>query len=186
MSVERFETGRLILRRWEERDREPMLEINRDPEVTRFLTRASDETAILGFHDRMARMWSDNGFGLFAVEAKPAEPLAGRLVGFVGAAYPWFIPEVAHRPEFGWRLARAAWGHGYASEGARAIRDLAFGEWGFGEAIALIHPANDRSQAVAAGLGMAVERSVFDPIIDHDVDVWQMAGPAAPADTLDG
>ena len=74
---------------------------------------------------RVEEHWEEHGFGHWAVE--PLEgPLAGRMIGFVGVAYPTFLPELASRPELGWRLARESWGSGYATEAALLARDDAF------------------------------------------------------------
>ena len=53
--------------------------------------------------------------------------------------------------ELGWALARAHWGHGYATEAARAAREWAFAR-GVESLISLIHPANARSIRVAEKL----------------------------------
>jgi RimJ/RimL family protein N-acetyltransferase len=72
-------------------------------------------------------------------------------------AYPTYLPELAFRPELGWRLARAAWGRGLATEGAIAARDWALGELGMPELISIIHPDNAASKRVAAKVGMTLE-----------------------------
>lgn len=48
-----------------------------------------------------------------------------------------------------------------------------------GEALSLIHPDNARSQRVAEKLGMTIERQVFNPVHDREVDVWRMPAPRA-------
>ncbi len=58
----------------------------------------------------------------------------------------------------GWTLARAAWGRGYAKEGARASLDYAFDTLGADHVISVIHPDNARSIAVAERLGERYER----------------------------
>ena len=70
------------------------------------------------------------------------------------------MPELAHRPEFGWRLARGAWGRGLATEAAGAARDDAFERLGLPELISIIHPENERSRRVATKLGMTIEGEV--------------------------
>ena len=62
--------------------------------------------------------------------------------------------------ELGWALARAAWGHGYATEAARAVRAWAYAERGVERLISLIDPRNVRSVRVADKLGAEPERLV--------------------------
>jgi ribosomal-protein-alanine N-acetyltransferase len=65
--------------------------------------------------------------------------------------------------EVGWRLARAAWGHGYATEGARAALDFGFLRAGLHEIVSFTVPANRRSRQVMERLGMR-----RDPADDFD------------------
>jgi len=163
-------TERLLLRPWVPADETPMAAINRDPEVTRYLNRPVDEPAVEAFFADMTGHWARHGFGFYAVELREQ----GRFIGFVGAAYPAYLPELDRRPELGWRLARDFWGRGLAGEAAAAARDDAFGRLGLAELISVIHPANARSRSVAGRLGMAVERRVHNPHIDRDVEVWRL------------
>lgn len=153
-----------------------MAAINRDSEVTRFLNRAVDEDAVIAFHGNVSRHWEQHGFGFYAVESTEPES-TGKCLGFVGLAYPSFLPALAARPELGWRLGRAAWGRGLATEGARAVRDLAFDRLDVDELISIIHPDNVRSQRVARKLDMAVEQQIFNPVLGRPVDVWQLNRP---------
>ena len=96
--------------------------------------------------------------------------LDGVLVGVVSMNY--YDPETWMRspdgvPELGWALEREHWGHGYASEAARAYRDWLVAP----RVISLIAPANLRSQAVAARLGAQPERTVTMPSSREHV-VW--------------
>lgn len=169
-------TARLLLRTWRPEDEAPMTAINRDPEVQRYLNRPVSEAALAAFHGILVEHWERHGFGLFAVESRePAD--RGALLGFAGIAYPTFLPEVAQRPEIGWRLARTAWGRGLATEAALAVRDHAFGTLGLRELISIIHPDNTRSIRVAEKLGMARERQVWHAQLRRFVDVWALAAP---------
>jgi RimJ/RimL family protein N-acetyltransferase len=122
--------------------------------------------------------WERHGFGPFALESREADG-AGALLGFAGVAYPAYLPALAERPEIGWRLARNAWRRGLATEAALAARDHAFATLGFPELIAIVHPENTRSQAVARKLGMELERQVHNPVLRRPVDVWALPAPAA-------
>jgi RimJ/RimL family protein N-acetyltransferase len=153
-----------------------MAAINRDPCVTRYLNRPRDEREIVAFHDRVIDHWRRYGFGFYAVEVRRG-PLAGELIGFVGIAYPKFLPELAHRPELGWRLAPRAWGQGFATEAAQAVRDHAFERLELDELISIVHPENARSRALAERLGMAIAESVENPILGRHVDVWRLGHP---------
>jgi RimJ/RimL family protein N-acetyltransferase len=167
----RLLTARLTLRRWRAEDQLAMVAINEDPEVTRYLYRTVDPAAA-AFYQRVTAHWDEHGFGLWAVQSREGE-LAGALIGFVGVAYPAFLPELATRPELGWRLARAVWGRGLATEAAIAARDDALHRLGLRELISIIHPDNGRSQRVAAKLGMTLERLVYNPGIGREAEVWK-------------
>jgi RimJ/RimL family protein N-acetyltransferase len=166
-------TERLILRRWRPEDAAPMTAINSDPAVTEFLNRRMDAAATAAFLDRTQAHWAEHGFGHWAVEPL-AGPLAGEMIGFVGVAYPTFLPELATRPELGWRLSSSAWGHGFATEAALAARDDAFTRLALPELISIVHPDNIRSRRVASKAGMTIERQTPNPVIGRDVDIWRL------------
>lgn len=180
-------TERLLLRRWQPSDEAPMRAINRDPEVLRYLNRPAGEAALAAFHSHLVEHWERHGFGLWAVEAavplaageRGAELAAGTFLGFTGIAFPTYLPALAERPEIGWRLARRAWGRGVATEAARAAREHAFASLALPELIAIVHPENARSQAVAGKLGMTIECRVHNPLLRRLVDVWALAAPAS-------
>lgn len=65
--------------------------------------------------------------------------------------------------EVGWRLARSAWGHGYATEAGRAALDFAFGPAALEEVVSFTSTGNARSRAVMERLGMS-----RDPTEDFD------------------
>ncbi|MGN6332808.1 MAG: GNAT family N-acetyltransferase [Motilibacteraceae bacterium] len=155
-------TARLLLRRWRRpEDLAPFAALNADPEVVEHLpgplTRAESDALV----ERIEAHHERWGFGLWAVQVADGGPLHGRLAGFTGLAVPGFDPPFPHRAtpcvEVGWRLARAAWGHGYATEAAREALRVAFDELALPEVVSFTVPANLRSQAVMRRLGMTYD-----------------------------
>lgn len=150
MAVPELTTVRLRLRGWRDDDREPFAALNADPEVMEHfpttLTRATSDMLI----DMTTDGWAANGFGLWAVER--AED--GRFLGFTGLSRPSFEAPFTPAVEVGWRLARQAWGHGYATEAALASLDFGFETVGLEEIVSFTVPANVRSRAVMERIGM--------------------------------
>jgi RimJ/RimL family protein N-acetyltransferase len=163
-------TERLRLEPWRhDRHKGALAAVNRDPDVVRFLTGGvpipPEETELLSLD--IERHWATYGFGLWAV----VERASTQALGFVGLSHPRWFPALAPAVEVGWRLRREAWGRGFASEGARAALEYGFGALALDEIIALIHPENARSAAVARRLGMAVVRTLPHPFRAHELEV---------------
>jgi ribosomal-protein-alanine N-acetyltransferase len=158
VSLER-RTDRLLLRRWRDADRVPFAELNGDPEVGRWLGGTLDRAGSDALVDRIEAAWERDGFGLFAVEVVDGEP----LVGFVGLSRPSFEAHFTPAVEIGWRLSPAVWGRGYATEGARAVLALAFGELGLDEVVSFTAVGNASSRRVMERIGLH-----HDPADDFD------------------
>ena len=170
-----LQTPRLSLRRWLPGDEAEIAVIDADPEVTRYLN--PPVTPAARFSERCMEHWEEHGFGFFAVELRE-EPAPDRFIGFVGVGYPAFLPELARRPELGWRLARDSWGRGLATEAAVAVREDAFERLGLDELISIIHPDNAASKRVATKVGLRIEGTIHHSGLDREVDVWQLTAPA--------
>ena len=152
-------TSRLTLRRWRVADREPFAAINADPQVMEHFPaplsgEQSDELV-----ERIEAGFEANGFGLWALEVRES----GELIGFTGLAVPGFEAHFTPAVEVGWRLARPAWGHGYATEAALAALEFGFGEAGLDEIVSFASAGNARSRAVMERIGMT-----HDPAYDFD------------------
>ncbi|WP_026213988.1 GNAT family N-acetyltransferase [Nonomuraea coxensis] len=152
-------TERLIMRRWREEDREPFAAMNADPAVMEHypapLTREQSDIMV----DRIERQFDERGYSLWALEVIGT----GEFIGFTGLAWQTFDAPFLPAAEIGWRLARPAWGHGYATEAARRALRYAFEEAGLTEVISMTATTNLRSQAVMRRLGMT-----RDPAEDFD------------------
>jgi ribosomal-protein-alanine N-acetyltransferase len=157
--VSELTTERLVLRRWKPADRAPFAELNADQEVTRFFPatlprRSSDELA-----DRLEADIVRRGWGLWAVE----ERATGHFIGFTGLNRPAFEASFMPAVEIGWRLARPAWGFGFATEAARAAAAFAFEVLALEEIVAYAVKQNARSRAVMDRLAMRHDEA-------HDFD----------------
>jgi len=155
-------TERLLLRQWRPEDRPPFAALNADPEVMRHfpstLARAESDT----FADRCEAGIAQRGWGLWAVEVLPGDDRAGSgFIGFTGLNVPGFEAHFTPCVEVGWRLARGHWGHGYATEAARAAVGYGFDVLDLDEIVSFTYVGNDRSRRVMEKLGM-VEDGEFD------------------------
>ena len=96
--------------------------------------------------------WQLRRYGMWVMEHKET----GMFLGTVGFAEPEGWPGC----ELAWALARRWWGHGYATEGARAALAYAFTVLGKERVISLIHPENHASIRVAERIGERLQGSV--------------------------
>jgi RimJ/RimL family protein N-acetyltransferase len=148
--TEPVRTARLVLRAWMDADNEPFAEMNADPEVMAHFPAVLSREESDAIAGRIRKHFDERGFGPWAVELPGDAP----FIGFVGLMAPSFEAHFTPCVEVGWRIARAHWNKGYATEGARAALLLGFGELGLREIVSMTVPANVRSRRVMEKLGM--------------------------------
>lgn len=176
-------TERLLLRPWQEADREPFAAMNADLEVMAHmpapLTRAESDALI----DRWRLHTARRGFGEFAVQARES----GELIGAIGLTVPSWDADFMPAVEIGWRIARKFWSQGLATEAARDVLSWAFGTLQLPQVVSFTVPANERSWRVMERLGMrrvgGFEHPglpVGDPLRPHVLYV--IDGPKVAAD----
>jgi RimJ/RimL family protein N-acetyltransferase len=143
-----IETERLLLRPWQAVDREPFWAMGCDHEVMRYLSgliRAESDAVV----DRIAAIEADHGHCFWALERKVERDFTG-FCGILPPSAPIFEHEI------GWRLARHAWGQGYAREAAEASLYWAWTNLSEVPAImAITTQANARSWGLMQRLGMS-------------------------------
>ncbi|MEU8135861.1 GNAT family N-acetyltransferase [Streptodolium elevatio] len=196
-----IETDRLLLRRWRADDVEALAPMYADPEVMRFIrdggvrTREETAAAIAAYE----QAWDTLGFGLFAVELRGgpgdmpgvgpggvpggrsggggsgSRGTGGALVGWVGLAEPEFLPEIMPAVEIGWRLGRAYWGLGIATEAAREVLRFAFAYARLPRVVSICDVRNTASMQVMRRLGMAEERETVVPAYGKRVKVYALS-----------
>lgn len=143
-------TPRLILRPWEDRDRDAAWAMAQDPEVMRYLpplTREGSDAMI----DRMMAMQAEHGHTFWVLERRGERREDGQFLGMCGFCPPR-PPLVEY--EIGWRLAREAWGQGYGTESARAVLDWAWAHRDMATIVAITTRENTKSRALMGRIGM--------------------------------
>lgn len=175
-------TSRLSLRPVTPADRADLVALEADPEVMRhlnggrpvpeagltdsdFLTPRGAEPEVLAVHERTT----------------------GQFVGWF-ALFDDGLLDGIKTAELGYRLRRAAWGQGFATEGARALVGEAFGYWGFDRVRAQTLAVNTGSRRVMEKAGFRHVETVFpnfpEPIDGAEqgevvYEIWR-AAPGAP------
>jgi RimJ/RimL family protein N-acetyltransferase len=157
-----LQTERLIMRTWRDADIDPYTAMCSDPVVMEFFPKLQTRDESAAQIERLNSKIASDGFGFWALEHAGELPPSG-LIGFCGISRVWFDAHFTPAVEIGWRLRRDAWGHGFATEAARAA--MAFGwDLGLEEIVAFLVPNNRRSAAVAERIGM---RRDVDGDFDH-------------------
>ena len=161
-TIRRFDTirtDRLLMRRWRDSDRAPFAALNGDPETMRFFPETLDRAASDALAGRIEKRFDQQGYCLWALEIAET----GQFIGFAGLnPIPDDVPiPAAGGTEIGWRLARQAWHHGFATEAARAAVTVAFDGAGLPEIWSFTSVLNEPSSAVMRRIGMT-EVARFD------------------------
>lgn len=145
-------------------DLDELAALHADPEVTEFI-HPLDRAAAAERLRRDGSEWSKRGHGLLAV----LDRRSGAFLGRCGLKYwPQF-----DETELGWALRRDAWGHGYATEAARACAEWGFSQLAVPHLTAMIHPDNVRSVRVAERLALTPLREdvlLGDPVVVYGLD----------------
>jgi len=149
--IPRIETERLVLRAFRDDDLDAFAPMCADAEVMRHIGDGTTADRV-GAWRQMAGFnghWTLRGVGMWAAERKND----GVLLGRIGLIHPPYWPSL----ELGWLLGRAAWGQGYAREGARAALEFARRTLPPQRLVSFIRPGNLRSVGVAQALGARLE-----------------------------
>ncbi|MGC5627736.1 GNAT family N-acetyltransferase [Georgenia sp. Z1344] len=180
-------TDRLALRAWGPDDAGTVLAIYSRPEVVRWsggpgtelATRADAIERLARWETRMA---GGAPRGIWAITdasdvGTPAAPVVGAVLL---VDLPASSPDRSRPPsgdlEIGWHLHPDRWGSGYATEAARAVLAHAWAH-GVRRVLAVTHPDNAASQAVARRIGMRHEGRTT-AYYDTEAELFAIEAPA--------
>jgi RimJ/RimL family protein N-acetyltransferase len=156
-----LQTARLSLRPATLADAPDCFVLDSDPEVMRYLGGVRPEDSLARARERLAsaiaRHEANAGFGLGVCRSRGDE----RFIG-------WFIlkpcvlelqsdagwREPSEHVEVGYRLARAQWGKGYATEMGQRLVDFGFDALALEEIVGVTHLENRASRRVLSKLGL--------------------------------
>ncbi len=152
-----LETDRLLLRYQRHSDIATLVDIWADSEVTKYIGQPRERSFLLNEFEKTANDSTAEKFDLWVVIEKES----GGIVGHCG-----FIDKLIEgriEIDLTYIFSSAAWGKGYASEIAVALKNYAFKKLGVTRLIALIHPDNSASANVAKKIGMNIETRLARP-----------------------
>ena len=151
MTAPNFTTERLSLRPIAPEDIDGMAAMHADPQVMRFIGNGTTPEPVA--HRQELTSWIDDSEDPPGMSMWSVRPLA-KPEHFLGWVMLYPLPGWEPDVEIGWRFTKAAWGHGYASEAARAIMNHGFENVGLEKIVAVLDPGNRRSRRVCERLGM--------------------------------
>lgn len=173
------ETDRLVVRPWtaEPADLARLHDMYSRPEVVRYFGGGARPLTDPGQVPDMLRRWAARGsrdgwYGIWAVELRAT----GQVVG---TAMIKQLPGLDDRTltddiEVGWHLHPDSWGHGYATEAARALVEREWAHTGTELIHAVVSPGNEASKAVARRLGMTYLGRRTDWYGGEEVDTFAL------------
>ena len=161
-------TERLVLRPVTADDHAALLAHWTQPDVRRFLFDGAplSSAEVAETVEESIGDFAAHGYGIWLIELGPGPGSGpGPAPGLVGTA--GLRPLEESGLEIFYSLAPGAWGHGYATEAARAVVEYALGPLGLPEVLAEVDEGNAASVAVVKRLGMtpyAVVPGVLGPM----------------------
>jgi RimJ/RimL family protein N-acetyltransferase len=173
-----FTTERLVLRKWREGDLALWLEHLNTPEVKHYLAGVQSADRVAERFGMMVAEWDALGFSFLAVERQTDLAFVGACG--IGRVFDEPAPEpLASGLQIGWQIRADMWGHGYATEAARAFLPYAFDSLGLETLWAQTSERNHGSWAVMRKLGMTrrPELDYCDPAYppeDNPAMVWSL------------
>lgn len=159
-----IQTERLGLRNWLPSDEAPFTAMCKDREVMRHFPGVLTSEETRNLINMLSEHFHAHGFTYFAMDLLKS----GEFIGFTGLKYQTWESEYTPCVDIGWRLKRAAWGQGYATEAALACLDAAGPQFGIQKVLSFATDTNRASEHVMKKIGMEYIGTVQHPAILGD------------------
>ena len=167
--MDKIETERLYLRKFELTDAEAVFRYSINPLVSRYTGDAGLVKEVADAKKIITDVWfkdyEEYGYGRLALIEKSSET----LIGFCGLKY---LPEFK-LADLGYRMLPEYWGKGYATESSKAALDYGVDTLGMKKIMAMTMIENKASQNVLLKLGF-VETERMD-IDGHDCNIFHFS-----------
>ena len=171
-----IETERLLLREFLPSDAEAYFEMDKNPEVHKYLWQ-KPYVKIEEVHENITmvrQQYLDNKIGRFSTILKET----GELIGWTGIKYVTGHVENGNTNfyDYGYRLNEKFWNKGYATEASKAWLDYGFNEMKINKMNAYTHYENGASNHILQKIGM---KFIEDYTDNNGVmwKWWQMENP---------
>lgn len=158
-----LQTERLSLREMTRADAPVLLEILNEPAFIEFVADRGVRTeadAVKFMEEKFLSSYKQFGFGFYIVELKET----GTPIGMCGLIKREIMEDV----DIGFSIFERFWGHGYATEAARALLQHGRTTLRLPRIVAITAPHNDRSAAVLQKIGLRFEKMIKLPGFAHE------------------
>ena len=168
-----LETPRLLLRTFELSDAEDMFEMDKNPEVHKYLwrnpTQSKEET--IKIIEYIQKQYAEKNIGRFATILKET----GEFIGWTGIKYINDHVENGNSNfyDYGYRLNEKFWNKGFATEASKAWLEYGFNEIKIDKMNAYTHFENGASNHILQKVGFQFVEDYQD-VNDVTWKWWQM------------
>jgi len=143
-----LETQRIRLRQFTSADADHLFRLDNNPEVMRYINGGTPTSRSIIENDILPVFCRYDGcFGVWVAELKVTNEFIG-----------WFslrlTDDIGNEAALGYRLNRATWGKGYATEGVQALICQGFTACGLHRIVATTYEENQASRRVMEKVGM--------------------------------
>lgn len=176
-----LKTERLIIRKFTQADVDNLFELDSDPQVVQFTNQAGQSPDYSLIQNQtlpnfLAYYEKYQGYGYWAAIENISQKFIGWFLFRPIVEAPYFDPALADAMdiELGYRLRKDAWGHGYATEGAKALMQKGFSELGTQRVIAAALAVNHASIRVLEKAGLTLEMKFFYEALGQEVVIYAL------------